>query len=84
MRKYRLGVAGLAMTIVTACFVSDTRACTSIMVGRKASADGSVMTSHTCDSHDGSSAIRVVPARKHERGEQVVLTKRRGGQHAGR
>lgn len=25
-------------------------ACTSIMVGRKASADGSVMTSHTCDS----------------------------------
>ena len=25
-------------------------ACTSIMVGKKASADGSVMTSHTCDS----------------------------------
>ena len=25
-------------------------ACTSIMVGRKASVDGSVMTSHTCDS----------------------------------
>ena len=24
--------------------------CTSIMVGKKASADGSVMTSHTCDS----------------------------------
>ncbi len=25
--------------------------CTSIMVGKKASIDGSVMTSHTCDSH---------------------------------
>ena len=28
----------------------DKDACTSIMVGRKASADGSVITSHTCDS----------------------------------
>ncbi len=28
----------------------DRLACTSIMVGRNASADGSVMTSHTCDS----------------------------------
>ena len=46
------------------------------MVGRKASIDGSVMTSHTCDSHDGSSAIVLVPARKHDRGEQVLLTKR--------
>ena len=37
------------------------------MVGRKASADGSVMTSHTCDSHDGSSEIFIVPAKKHAR-----------------
>ena len=28
----------------------DPLSCTSIMVGRKASADGSVITSHTCDS----------------------------------
>lgn len=30
--------------------ISAKDACTSIMVGKKASADGSVMTSHTCDS----------------------------------
>lgn len=32
------------------CAQSAKDACTSIMVGKKASADGSVMTSHTCDS----------------------------------
>lgn len=40
--------------IVVLCILSisaqDRDACTSIMVGRKASVDGSVMTSHTCDS----------------------------------
>ena len=38
-------LAGLGMQAQTA-----RDACTSIMVGREASADGSVMTSHTCDS----------------------------------
>ena len=28
---------------------ADKESCTSIMVGKRASADGSVMTSHTCD-----------------------------------
>ena len=31
--------------------VLNPESCTSIMVGKKASADGSVMTSHTCDSN---------------------------------
>lgn len=51
-------------------------ACTSIMVGKKASTDGSVMTSHTCDSHQGNSDIQVVPGEKHERGAQVLMTRR--------
>ena len=33
-----------------ACGQDESQACTSIMVGKRASADGSVMTSHTCDS----------------------------------
>lgn len=37
-------------------------ACTSIMVGRQASADGSVMTSHTCDSWYRT-WMQIVPAR---------------------
>ncbi|MBP3775344.1 MAG: C69 family dipeptidase [Bacteroidaceae bacterium] len=40
--------------------------CTSIMVGKKASADGSVMTSHTCDSWYRT-WMRMVPARDYVR-----------------
>ena len=55
MRKYGLlilltalmGIAGNNMTVMAQ---SAKDACTSIMVGKKASADGSVITSHTCDS----------------------------------
>ena len=43
-------------------------ACTSIMVGKKASTDGSVMTSHTCDSHRTGSQIVVVPAQATQAG----------------
>jgi len=42
--------------------------CTSITVGRLASSDGSVMTSHTCDSRKDRTWIDVVPARKHAAG----------------
>lgn len=44
----------LALLIIeSGCIIlarTENDACTSIMVGKKASADGSVMTSHTCDS----------------------------------
>ena len=40
--------------------------CTSIMVGKKASADGSVMTSHTCDSWYRT-WMRMVPAKDYAR-----------------
>jgi len=52
-------------------------ACTSIMVGKKASTDGSVMTSHTCDSHNDGSRIYVVPAAKHAPGSLRALTRRK-------
>ena len=44
---------------------SPSDACTSIMVGKKASADGSVMTSHTCDSWYRT-WMQVVPARDYQ------------------
>lgn len=45
-------IAAGVLTIGSATAPAQTAAdaCTSIMVGKKASADGSVMTSHTCDS----------------------------------
>ena len=42
--------------------------CTTIAVGRLATVDGSVMTSHTCDGHDGRTWLRVVPHMKHPAG----------------
>ena len=53
----------LTLTLICHCLISSAQeieysqpvnspeSCTSIMVGKKASADGSVMTSHTCDSN---------------------------------
>lgn len=53
---------------------TTTLECTSIMVGRLASADGSVITSHTCDgmSHTW---VNHVPAADHKRGEMTPLRK---------
>ena len=47
------------------------------MVGRLASTDGSVMTSHTCDSHRTSSAIVIVPAQTHKPKATKLLTTRK-------
>ncbi len=50
--------------------------CTSITIGKDASFDGSVITSHTDDSHRTRSWIDIVPAQKHEKGEKVIMYKR--------
>ncbi len=42
--------------------------CTTIAAGRLATVDGSVITSHTCDGHDGRTWMRVVPHMKHAPG----------------
>lgn len=47
--------------------------CTSILVGRLASADGSTMTSHSCDSGSDRTWISIVPNRKHRAGETAKL-----------
>ena len=44
----------------------EKEACTSIMVGKKASADGSVITSHTCDSWYRT-WMNIVPAQDYPR-----------------
>ena len=50
--------------------------CTTVTVGKLASFDGSVMTSHTDDSHRTRSWLDVVPPLFHKKGEQVTLYKR--------
>ncbi|MBN2601668.1 MAG: C69 family dipeptidase, partial [Candidatus Marinimicrobia bacterium] len=50
--------------------------CTSITIGNKASADGSVMTSHTCDSHRTRSWLDIISAQDHKKGTTLTLVKR--------
>ena len=46
--------------------------CTSIMVGKKASTDGSVITSHTCDSWYRT-WMKMVPAKDHKAGTKTAI-----------
>jgi dipeptidase len=50
--------------------------CTTITVGKSASIDGSVMTSHTCDSHRTRSWFDVTPSRTHNPDSSITLVKR--------
>ncbi len=50
--------------------------CTSITVGKLASVDGSVITSHTDDSHRTRSWMDIQPAKNHKAGEVVPMFKR--------
>jgi len=56
--------------------------CTSIIVGKAASVDGSTMTSHSCDSNTDRTWINLVPHKKHPAGSMCKLyfqTKRTKG-----
>jgi len=47
--------------------------CTSILVGKTASVDGSTMTSHSCDSGSDRTWINLVPHRKHKKGSETAV-----------
>lgn len=53
----------------------DVDACTSILVGKNASTDGSTMTSHSCDSRTDRTWVNVVPAKKYKSGEMAKIYK---------
>lgn len=50
--------------------------CTSITVGKSATVDGSVITSHTDDSHRTRSWMDIVPAKDHDEGATTPMYKR--------
>ncbi|MEW5981179.1 MAG: C69 family dipeptidase [Acidobacteriota bacterium] len=47
--------------------------CTSVLVGKAASVDGSTMTSHSCDSNTDRTWMNMVPNRTHKPGEMATL-----------
>ena len=50
--------------------------CTTITVGKMASDDGSVFTSHTDDSHRTRSWMDIIPAKDHKAGSMLPMYKR--------
>jgi dipeptidase len=71
MRSRRF--SGILFACVLAAFAASTAlACTPLGVGAKASTDGSVIVSHTCDGwYDH--RIRIVPGGEHKSGEMVDI-----------
>ncbi|MBT4411719.1 MAG: hypothetical protein HOC82_17910 [Bacteroidetes bacterium] len=51
----------------------ESESCTSVIVGKAASADGSTMTSHSCDSGTDRTWINLVPRQKHKRGAETAI-----------
>lgn len=79
MRKRFISLMGLACALTMQAQPDETTregmermSCTSIMVGKKASADGSVITSHTCDSWYRT-WMQMVPARDHQDGAKTAI-----------
>jgi len=68
MKKIFFLLASLSVVISLSAQEYDGQSCTSIMVGKKASADGSVITSHTCDGRYRT-WVQWEPAQDHKPGE---------------
>jgi dipeptidase len=85
-KKARAMIFSIAVIFFTAATYSqaDPRSpssypdeCTSITAGKLATVDGSVITSHTDDSHRTRSWMDIVPARDHAAGASVTMYKRK-------
>lgn len=76
-------VCSFLLLLLVSCIINaqqikqsvDTEACTSLLVGKDASADGSTITSHSCDSRTDRTWVSIVPAKKYKPGQMVKIYK---------
>ena len=73
----------LAIFILQFSFFNVSQACTNLIVGKKASKDGSVMCSYNCDGFGFAGSLFYSPAGRHTPGEPVAIHGW-GPQHEGR
>ncbi len=74
MKFKKLIIAVFVMSMLISVLGIGAYACTSVVVGKDASVDGSVMTTHTCDGwYDA--RIQIVPGQTHEPGTMVPIQK---------
>jgi dipeptidase len=76
-----LGLAVLSLSVLPAPRAASSRpegplefdSCTSVLVGRLASVDGSTMTSHSCDSGTDRTWMTIVPNARHKPGDTAKV-----------
>ena len=73
MKKILILIA-VALPMMLGAQVNHKESCTSIMVGKRASTDGSVITSHTCDGRYRT-WMTIEPAQKAEKGRKYTVRK---------
>ncbi|MBP5548393.1 MAG: C69 family dipeptidase [Bacteroidales bacterium] len=73
----------LVVAVLLFGFASGAMACTNLIVGKKASKDGSVMCSYNCDGFGFAGSLFYSPAGRHEKGEKIAIHGW-GPQHEGR
>ena len=78
LRKCVIALVVALPLVTVAQEITERESCTSIMVGKQASTDGSVITSHTCDGRYRT-WMAVEPAADHKKG--AVHTVRKGTMH---
>jgi len=86
MKNFRKNLLSILLsTFITTCLTAQDKSdwqgiypdgCTSITVGKNASVDGSVITSHTDDSHRTRSWMDIQPAKDHKPGDKTSMYKR--------
>lgn len=63
----------ILFSLAAFCWTIASFACTNLIVGRKASADGSVICSYNCDGFGFASGMNFLPAGRHAAGEMLTL-----------
>lgn len=61
------------LSILSLLLLAPTFACTNLIVGKKASVDGSVMCSYNCDGFGFAGSLFFSPAAHHQPGEQIAI-----------
>ena len=68
--------AAFSSVVLSICMLASplsSDACTNIIVGKKASADGSVICTYNCDGFGFSGSLKFTPAGAHEKGEKIAI-----------
>ena len=63
----------LFFSVLLLAFLTPATACTNLIVGKKASADGSVMCTYNCDGFGFSGSLFYSPSGKHAPGEKISI-----------